>query len=217
MSERKEKTFAFWKNEAPTIQSMMQLKIAESIHEEELSEVLSYLPPLQGKKILELGAGIGRFTGHLAEKAQQLTSVDFNETFLKKNRDSHIECKNITYLCKDAMNLDFEKNSFDFIFINWLLMYLDTSEVEDLSNSLFSWLKKDGHLFFRESCSASYKMLQGHYYAHYRSPFYYTELFKNRLSLLHQESIKLYEELFANPFNCFWLYTKKTEKSDLGN
>lgn len=49
-----------------------------------LAQVLSLLPPFQGKSILELGAGIGRFTGELAKKAGEVLAVDFIESVIKK-------------------------------------------------------------------------------------------------------------------------------------
>jgi len=45
---------------------------------------LSLLPAYEGKSVLELGAGIGRFTGELAKKAGQLLAVDFIESAIKK-------------------------------------------------------------------------------------------------------------------------------------
>ncbi len=39
-------------------------------------QVLSLLPDYEGKSVLELGAGIGRFTGELAQKAGQLVALD---------------------------------------------------------------------------------------------------------------------------------------------
>lgn len=39
------------------------------IDAEERPEVLSSLPDVVGKVVLELGAGVGRFTGQLAAKA----------------------------------------------------------------------------------------------------------------------------------------------------
>lgn len=42
------------------------------------------LPPYEGKSILELGAGIGRFTGELAQKAGQLLALDFIDSVIKK-------------------------------------------------------------------------------------------------------------------------------------
>lgn len=46
--------------------------------------MLSLLPSYEGKSVLELGAGIGRFTGDLAEKAGELVAVDFIEEVTKK-------------------------------------------------------------------------------------------------------------------------------------
>ena len=46
--------------------------------------MLSLLPPYEGKSVLELGAGIGRFTGELAQKAGQLVAMDFIEGVIKK-------------------------------------------------------------------------------------------------------------------------------------
>lgn len=53
--------------------------------------MLSLLPPYEGKSVLELGAGIGRFTGDLAEKAGQVLALDFIESVIKKVIDFPIE------------------------------------------------------------------------------------------------------------------------------
>lgn len=50
-------------------------------------QVLSLLPSYEGKSVLELGAGIGRFTGELAKKAGQLIAVDFIDNVIKKVMD----------------------------------------------------------------------------------------------------------------------------------
>lgn len=55
-----------------------------------LPQVLSLLPPFEGKSVIELGAGIGRFTGELALKAGQLLAVDFIDTAIKKVSHSQI-------------------------------------------------------------------------------------------------------------------------------
>lgn len=46
--------------------------------------MLSLLPPYEGKSVLELGAGIGRFTAELAQKAGQLVALDFIDSVIKK-------------------------------------------------------------------------------------------------------------------------------------
>lgn len=50
--------------------------------------MLGLLPPYEGKSVLELGAGIGRFTGELAKKAGQLIALDFIESAIKKVYDT---------------------------------------------------------------------------------------------------------------------------------
>lgn len=47
-------------------------------------QVLSLLPLYEGKSVLELGAGIGRFTGELAPKAGQLVAIDFIDSVIRK-------------------------------------------------------------------------------------------------------------------------------------
>lgn len=42
------------------------------------------IPPYEGKSVLELGAGIGRFTGELAQKAGEVIALDFIESAIKK-------------------------------------------------------------------------------------------------------------------------------------
>ena len=40
---------------------------------------------VQGKTVLELAAGIGRFTGDIADQAKFVTVVEFMEKFIKAN------------------------------------------------------------------------------------------------------------------------------------
>ena len=42
------------------------------------------LPSYKGKSVLELGAGIGRFTGDLAKEAGHVLALDFIESVIKK-------------------------------------------------------------------------------------------------------------------------------------
>lgn len=51
-----------------------------------MCQILALLPPIEGKTVLEFGAGIGRFTSELAQKAGQLIAVDFIDSVIKKVR-----------------------------------------------------------------------------------------------------------------------------------
>ncbi|RVX18091.1 Phosphoethanolamine N-methyltransferase [Vitis vinifera] len=95
-----------------------------------LQKVLSLLPPFEGKSVLELGAGIGRFTAELAQKAGQVISLDFIESVIKKNESINGHYKNVKFMCADVASpeLNFSAESVDLIFSNWLLMYLSDKE-----------------------------------------------------------------------------------------
>jgi len=43
-------------------------------------------------------------------------------------------------------------DSYDLVFSNWLLMYLEDAEIEKLFANLLRWLRPNGYLFFHESC-----------------------------------------------------------------
>ncbi|XP_078064438.1 uncharacterized protein LOC144490599, partial [Mustelus asterias] len=145
---------AFWAEHSSkaTIEEMMLDSSAEVITQLETPEILSMLPPLRGKRLLELGAGIGRFTGHLAKLAAHVTAVDFMAKFVTKNRELNSQHVNISFLQADITQLELPSNSFDVIFSNWLFMYLSDVELLSLASRLLSWLNPGGYLFFRESC-----------------------------------------------------------------
>lgn len=64
------------------------------------TQVLSLLPPFEGKSVLELGAGIGRFTGELAKKADQVLALDFIDSAIKKVIRSYLEKGSLDLPCK---------------------------------------------------------------------------------------------------------------------
>jgi phosphoethanolamine N-methyltransferase len=171
----------------------------------EKAEIISYLPGLQGKRVLDLGAGIGRFTRHFASQAEHLTSADMMPQFVEKNRKDHSDFTNIDYICSDAMQLQLPASSFDFIFIHWLLMYLEDEQMKLLVQSIHRWLKPQGELFFRESCAVvrTESSAKG-YYAHYRSLAEYDALVKKRFTLLKEGHVKAYVYAFADPMQCYW-------------
>ncbi|RWW17220.1 hypothetical protein GW17_00018861 [Ensete ventricosum] len=67
-----------------TVEAMMLDSHASELDKIERPEVLSLLPPFEGKSVLELGAGIGRFTGELAKEAGHVLALDFIESVIEK-------------------------------------------------------------------------------------------------------------------------------------
>lgn len=169
---------SYWEQYEPSIESMMLSQDAQELDRLEKEEILSYLPPIQGRSILELGSGIGsvsthydknntiqnqffsfknktcsRFTEHLAAHAKQLTTVDFMADYVERNRKRNGHLPHVDFLRADVTELQFpSEKKFDVIFSNWLLMYLSDDEIKKLTCNMLSWLNDGGYLFIRESC-----------------------------------------------------------------
>ena len=101
-----------------TVEAMMLDSMASDLDKEERPEVLSLLPPYEGKTVLELGAGIGRFTGELAKKAGKVIALDFIENVVKKNESINGHHKHVEFMCADVTSpdLNFPAESMDFDF-----------------------------------------------------------------------------------------------------
>ncbi|KAH9763486.1 phosphomethylethanolamine N-methyltransferase [Citrus sinensis] len=164
-----------------TVEAMMLDSKASDLDKEERPEVLSLLPPYEGKTVLEFGAGIGRFTGELAKKAGHVIALDFIDSVIKKNEEVNGHFENVKFMCADVTSPDltFSEDSVDMMFSNWLLMYLSDKEVEKLAERMVKWLKVGGYIFFRESCfHQSGDSKRKHNPTHYREPRFYSKVFK---------------------------------------
>nr|CAB3460814.1 unnamed protein product [Digitaria exilis] len=221
---------SYWEEHSKglTVESMMLDSRAADLDKEERPEILSLLPSYKGKSVLELGAGIGRFTGDLAKEAGHVLALDFIESVIKKNESINGHRKNITFMCADVTSPDLkiEDNSFDLIFSNWLLMYLSDEEVEKLVGKMVKWLKIGGHIFFRESCfhqSGDSKRKVNP--THYREPRFYTKVFKEghsydkdgdsfELSLVTCKCIGAYVKNKKNQNQICWLWEKVKSTED---
>jgi phosphoethanolamine N-methyltransferase len=219
----REDMLKFWQEHAKktTPVEMMLDEEAERIGREEVPEILGLLPDLKGKRVLELGAGIGRFTGEMAKKAQSVTAVEFMEAFHKENQKLNGKHNNVVFKCADATKVEFPPNSFDVIFMNWLLMYLDDTEVNNLFKKFLSWLPENGYLFFRESCfHRSGNKDRSFNPTFYRTPADYKALIdftqihspeSNSISgfeIVFSRSIQTYIKLKNNANQICWLFQK---------
>ncbi|XP_058016284.1 uncharacterized protein LOC131186578 [Ahaetulla prasina] len=169
----------FWEEHSQnsSLEEMMLDSGAQELTREDTPEILSLLPFLEGQEVLELGAGIGRFTGSLADLARHVTAVDFMGSFLKRNREGNAHRTNVTFLQADVTTLEFPSQSFDLIFSNWLFMYLSDVELNTLVQKMLLWLRPQGRIFFRESCFYQSGNIPRHFNpSFYRKPAEYNQL-----------------------------------------
>ena len=112
----------YWASDhsAATLENMMLDSDAAFIDKLERPEILSHMPSLQGKSVLELGAGIGRFSGILAGKAERVVAVDFVHSSCEENKRANADKLNLEVLQADVTSLTMAPGSFDLVFSNWL-------------------------------------------------------------------------------------------------
>ena len=231
---------------------------------------------LEGLRVLELGAGIGRFTGLLAQrKARSVHAVDFMPNLIEEvrrrvpsldvrhardcpglvracsaaqhnvapllasplqplrtcqvrlpaltpaalsfqNERIHACLGNTSFEAADVMAMEFAPSSYDFVFTNWLFMYLNDAELSALAPRLLRSLTPGGRLFFRESCNKqSGDRSRAFNPSHYRTADHYTQLFESvveaggaRLELESHGSVKTYVELKGNPNQIYWMWRR---------
>ena len=200
----------FWESKPSTVGGMTLLSDADTLDEAERADILAQLPSLSHMDVLELGAGIGRYTSHFIHMARHVTIVDFVEKFVEENKINNSHCNNASYYCADVMDLEFANGSFDFIFINWLFMYLDDVQAEQLRGRIHGWLRDNGQVFFRESCfvGSTGTVPAPDNLTRYRSDTDYTSLFETHFVLRHRGNVKVYEERYHNPHQHYWLFCK---------
>ena len=141
-------------------------------------QVMRLLGSVEGLRVVELGAGIGRFTGELAQAAKSMVALDFMQNLIDENEAINGHLGNITFRCGDATELELPIASADVVFSNWLLMYLSDKEVQNLAKNMLTWLDEDGVVFFRESCfRQSGDKARKNNPTHYRNPREYFTIF----------------------------------------
>ncbi len=123
-----------------------------ALNEAEQAEVLGLLPPLSGRRVLELGAGTGRYTRLFARQAESVLAVDLSPQSVRINRQRLAGFDNVVVEAGDVTELDLGREQFDLVFINWLLLYLDDADVQQVIRQAARALRVGGTLFVHESC-----------------------------------------------------------------
>ncbi len=199
-------------------QSVTLEKEAPQMSDAEIGEILQYLPDLDGKSVLDLGAGIGRFTVRFAQRAKLVTAVDFCRGFHEENSVRSQAFENVECYCADVVEWAYPSAKYDFVFSNWLMMYMDDADVSRFLSKIHHCLKPGGLVFLRESCrhpargerqpvdgirSAIQDVVN---VTEYREPGFYVDAFADAGFVpVSEGNIRLYEERYGNKDQLFWI------------
>ncbi len=97
---------------------------------------------VQGKHVLEVGAGTGRDSLALAKRGAHVTTIDYSDESLRLMRG--VAGEELDIVCGDALSLPFATNSFDIVFHQGLLEHF--RQPLDLLKENHRVLKGGGHL-----------------------------------------------------------------------
>ena len=172
----------------------------------------TFLKDLNGKKILDLGCGIGKEENYISEKGFDIIGIDFAENIIKEAETKYPNCK---FEVMDLTNLNFPSNYFDgLLFIN-TLFHIPKGKLDQTFKGLSNVLKTTGKMLmiFQEGEIESFQeepLKKGNYVYMQEYPFDYI---KNILTSYNFE-IYNYEREIVEDKNCpmsrkLILYIKK--------
>lgn len=198
----------FWRAQHADARGMMLNDQASEFDAVERAELLAQLPDLRDKDVLELGAGVGRYTRHFAETARSVVAVDFVEAFIEANRRATADAPaRVEHHCADAMRFECDDGAVDVVFVNWLLMYLEDEQARELLDRIHRWLRPGGTFFLRESCFSASNPDAPHPNTHYRDDGFYTDAL-SAFEIRSSGNVAVYEERLGNPNQLFWLASR---------
>jgi len=97
----------------------------------------------RGKRVLEIGPGMGRHTFHLASHAREVVAADLGPA-IYVTRKNTAELANVRYLRADIFSLPFERESFDFACAIGVLPCVPDPEAA--LRELVKFIKPGGHV-----------------------------------------------------------------------
>ncbi|KKQ43421.1 MAG: UbiE/COQ5 methyltransferase [Microgenomates group bacterium GW2011_GWC1_37_8] len=142
-----------WEKRAkrPGLLSVMSIRWSEDecrkATESLKNEIFSFLPKLAGKRILEIGCGIGRITLDLAKRSAQLYAIDISPAMLSRAQRV-IKSNNVTFFSKCAHNTGFSDNYFDVVLEVTVLQHIvNESLFRKTLAEIKRVIKPDGFIF----------------------------------------------------------------------
>ena len=100
-------------------------------------------------RVLEIGCGIGTFSGLLGNYLQKGSALcmDISPKSIKIAQSTYNDIRTLEFVEGNAVNFDFEENKFDSIILPDVLEHIPENQHGELFIKLSSILKKDGKIF----------------------------------------------------------------------
>jgi SAM-dependent methyltransferase len=110
----------------------------------ELPTVMSLLPPIDGKPVLDAGCGLGKHSRELIRRGGRLTAIDISAKMITIAKDY---CENKGEFVRTSFeNARFKPASFNVILASMSVMY--SRKISTVFQNFGNWLKPKGTLIF---------------------------------------------------------------------
>jgi len=122
-------------------------EIMNKLQKDRLDALLSELPNIQSKRVLEVGCGIGRWGNFIINKGAEYTGVDISPKMIE------IAKKNVPkghFYVIDGENLNFPDNHFDLVFSITVLHHIPYDKKENLIQEICRVVKEEGYIIIIE-------------------------------------------------------------------
>jgi trans-aconitate methyltransferase len=105
-------------------------------------DLISWLQPKEGERILDVGCGTGELTNELSKSGATIIGIDASEQMIKKAKEQFAD---IQFFVKDATNFSFDE-PFDAVFSNATLHWIN-DQLKALQ-CVYNSLKRGGRFVF---------------------------------------------------------------------
>ena len=138
-----------------TITSFQEKENLDQRQEEESKIVLENID-LNGKKILEIGCGIGRWAEIFHDKCDTYLGLDFAKNLIKIAKENY-NYENCYFQEMSAVDIKIDellvKPPFDIIFIAGVLVFLNDEDIPKMINQINKLISNEKTIYIRETIS----------------------------------------------------------------
>ncbi len=138
-----------------TITSFQEKENLDQRQEEESKIVLENID-LNGKKILEIGCGIGRWAEIFHDKCDTYLGLDFAKNLIKIAKENY-NYENCYFQEMSAVDIKIDellvKPPFDIIFIAGVLVFLNDEDIPKMINQINKLISHEKTIYIRETIS----------------------------------------------------------------
>lgn len=148
-------------------------------------------PALQGKRVLELGCGIGALSAQLAGAAASVTAVDFSDAMLEAARARFAHQRNLKFVSADILDMDLGER-FEVVCGLAMLHEINASDYPKLIDTLKRHMTAESIGWFQENSffNPIFRLFRRHLVGRYGIPKFGSEhetpFDAERLALLRQ-------------------------------